>query len=169
MRDKIRQMYLDGYTTKEIAKELNKSEGSVKMFIRRNLKGFQKVHKKQMEIKKSISKTNKLDRIKQLYVQGLNAKEIANILDESHGSIRNTIHLNFKEFRKEHIKSRDLNKAIIKAVKRMNNSYMSDLSLLKQNRQSFKYDKNNNLEFDQENRANKPNDIPNKIYLKNIV
>jgi len=49
-------MYLDGYTTKEIAKELNKSEGSVKMFIRRNLKGFQKVHKKQMEIKKKYIK-----------------------------------------------------------------------------------------------------------------
>ena len=169
MRDNIREMYLAGYTVKEIAKELNKSEGSVKMFISRNLKGFEKVHKKQIEIKKSILKTNKLDRIKQLYVQGLNAKEIANILGESHGHIRNTINQNLKEFRKEHIKSRDLNKSIIKTVKRMNNSYMSDLSLLKQNRQSFKYDKNNNLEFDKENRESKPADIPNKIYMRNIV
>lgn len=169
MRDKIREMYLAGYTVKEIAKELDKSEGAVKMFIRRNVKGFEKVHKKQMEIKKSLLKTNRLDRIKQLYVQGLNAKEIANILGESHGHIRNTINLNFKEFRKEHVKSRDLNKAIIKTVKRTNNSYMSDLSLIKQNRQSFKYDKNNNLEFDQENRENKPADVPNKIYMRNIV
>ena len=169
MRDKIREMYLDGYTTKEIAKELNKSEGSVKMFIRRNLKGFEKIHKKQLEIKKCMLKTNRLDRIKTLYVKGFNAKEIANILNESHGHIRNTINLNFKEFRNEHIKARDLNKSILKTVRRMNNSYMSYLSLIKQNRQSFKYYKNDNLEFDKENRENKPADIPKKIYIRNII
>lgn len=169
MRDKIREMYLAGYTAKEIAKELNKSEGSVKMFISRNLKGFEKIHEKQIEIKKGLLKINKLERIKKLYLQGLNAKEIANILKDSHGYIRNIISENFKEFRKEHIKARDLNKSIIRAINRTNNNYMSDIALMKQNRQSFRYDKNGNLEFDEENRANKPNDLPKKIYIKNVI
>ncbi len=44
----------------------------------------------------------------------------------------------------------------------MNRQYMDDNSLLKMNRQSFNYDKNYNLIFDEE-RGKRPNDLPKKI------
>ena len=50
----------------------------------------------------------------------------------------------------------------------MNNSFISNSSLLKYNRQSYKYNKNNNLVFNEE-RGRKPIDLPKTYYVpKNL-
>lgn len=169
LKNKVRELYIKGYSAREIAEKLQKSEGSIKMFINRNFKDFKKVHEEQKKIREGLKKLNKFEFIKAKYIEGYNAKEIATILDESHGHIRNYISQNLKKYSFEHRKARDLNKNIKKVVRSMNNSFMSDASLLKQNRQSFKYDKNYNIEFDEETRSARPDDVPKKFYRRNSI
>lgn len=169
MRYKIRELYIKGYSAKEIADKLEKSESSVKMFISRNLKDFKKVHQEQLRIRKGIKKLNQFDFIKEKYLEGYNAKEISIILNLKHGYIRNYISENFRQYGHQHRKSRDLNKNIKKVVSSMANSYMSNSSLLRQNRQSYKYDKNDNIEFDETTRSARPADMPKKFYRKNSI
>ena len=169
MKNKIRELYIKGYSVKEIAVELKRSEGSVKMFITRNLKDFKKVHQEQLRIRKGIKKLSQFDFIKEKYLEGYNAKEIATMLNLKHGYIRNYISENFKQYGHKHRKARDLNKTIKKVVSSMANSYMSNSSLLRQNRQSYKYDKKGNIEFDETTRSARPSDMPKKFYRKNCI
>lgn len=168
MRSKIKQLYLEGYSAKEIAYKVCKTEVSVRKFISRNLKEFSKLHKEQLEIRQNKKKVASTEKIKQLYLKGYNAKEIADILNLSHGHIRNFISVNLRERSQEHRKSRDLNKSIIKSINNMNNSYISNAAFLKQNRQSYKYNKNNNLVFDEDTRGTRPTDVP-KTFYEDIV
>lgn len=170
MKDKIRELYIKGYSAKQISAELKKSEGSIKMFIKRNFKDFKKVHEEQKRIREGLKKLNESEYIKEKYVEGYNAKEIANILGKSHGHIRNYISKNLlKKYGFQHRKARDLNKDIKKAVRSFNNSFMSDSALLKQNRQSYKYDKNYNIEFNEDTRSARPDDAPKKYYRRNSI
>lgn len=169
MKNKVRELYIKGYSAKEIAVELNRKEGSIKMFINRNLKEFKKVHEEQSKIRKGLQKEDKFASIKDLYLKGYNAKEIAHMVKKSHGHIRNYISRNLSSYRFEHRKARDLNKSIIKAINTMNNSYMSDKSFLRLNRQSYNYDRKGNLEFDEVTRGTRPTDVPKKIYRKSSI
>ena len=169
MRTEIRNLYIDGYTAKEIAEILCRSECSVKKFISRNLKDFKKVHEKQKLLKKGLKKLDELEYIKQRYIEGYSSSEIAILLNKSYGYIRNYICENLTSYRREHRKSRSLNKEIKKVVASMANSYISDSAMLKQNRQSYNYDKNNNLEFDETTRSARPSGLPKKIYRRNFI
>lgn len=169
MKNRVRELYINGYSVKQIADELKKSEGSIKMFINRNLKDFKKVHEEQKRLRKGLERLDEFEYIKEKYIEGYNAKEIAIILDKSHGHIRNYISINLKEYGFKHRKARDLNREIKKVVRYMNNSFMSDSSLLKQNRQSYKYDKNFNIEFDEKTRSSRPGDAPKKYYRRNSI
>lgn len=169
MKNRVRELYIKGYSAKQIADELQKSESSIKMFINRNLKDFKKVHEEQKKIKEGLKKLDEFEFIKSKYIEGYNAKEIAMILGKSHGHIRNYISKNLKEYGFQHRKARDLNKEIKKVVRSMNNSFMSDSSLLKQNRQSYRYDRNYNIEFDEPTRSARPSDAPKKFYRRNSI
>lgn len=169
MKTRIKRLYLEGYTAKEIALAVNKSEGSVKMFIKRNLNEFKKLHKEQKELRACLDKQDQFNKIKELYLKGYNAKEIAKLLELSHGHIRNYISENLKGYGFEHRKARDLNKSIIKAINSTNNSYISNVSFLRQNRQSYKYDRNGNLAFDESTRGTRTIDVPKKFYKKNAI
>lgn len=169
MKDKVKELYLKGYSAKEIAVELKKSESSVKMFISRNLKEFNKLHKEQSKLKKDLVQLNEFESIKKLYLKGYNAKEIAKLRSVTHGYMRIYISQNLKEYGREHRKARDLNKTIRTVVSNMTNSYMSNSALLRQNRQSYRYDKNENIEFDESTRSAKPADAPKKFYRSNSI
>ncbi|MEF9991314.1 MAG: hypothetical protein RR835_02355 [Peptostreptococcaceae bacterium] len=169
MRNRIRELYITGYSVSEIAAELKRKEGSVKMFINRNLKDFKKVHDEQKRIREGLKKIDDFEFIKEKYIEGYNAKEIALILEKSHGYIRNYISKNLKEYGFKHRKARDLNNEIRKAVKSLNNSIMSNSAILKQNRQSYRYDKKYNIEFDEQSRSAKPDDMPKKFYRKSSI
>lgn len=169
MKNKIKELYLKGYSAREIADELEKKEGSIKMFINRNLKEFNKLHKEQSKLRKALQNLNEFEAIKELYLKGYNAKEIAMLRNVTHGYMRGYISQNLKKYSFEHRKARDLNKSIIKAINTMNNSYMSNQSFLRQNRQSYNYDKKGNLEFDEVTRGTRPTDVPKKIYRKSNI
>lgn len=165
MREKIKKLYLDGYSSKDIANEVGKSEPSIKKIINRNFKQFKEIHDKNQKIKKESNQNVLVKKIKELYLRGYNAKEIAGILGYSHGYIRNIISENLKEECVEHRKKRAFNNSIKKSINNLNNSYISNSALLKINRQSYKYNENNNLVFDEETRGKRPEDIP-KVYYK---
>lgn len=91
----------------------------------------------------------KKDRIKELYINGYNSKEISNITGFTQDSIKKCISRNFQEYKFIHRENRQIKKDSLKAINKMN-------------RQSFNYDKNYNLIFDEE-RGKRPNDLPKKI------
>ena len=113
------------------------------------------------------------NRVKELYIKGYNAKEISNILFEKNkvliksDTIQRCINRNFSDFKFQHRKARCLNRDIKKSIDIMNNSFISNRSLLKYNRQAYNYNKNGNLVFDIEN-GKKPMDIP-KTYYKELI
>lgn len=108
------------------------------------------------------------NKVKELYLKGYNAKEISNLLNEKHDTIRRCINRNFADLKFENRKARDLNKDMRRAVDNMNNSFISNSSLLKYNRQSYRYNKNGNLVFD-ERRGKRPADLPKTYYVpKNL-
>lgn len=112
------------------------------------------------------------DEVKELYVRGYNAKEIANILKNrgqiniKSDTVQRCINRNFYKLKSEHKKNRDINKDIKKSIDNMNNSFMSNSSLLKMNRQRYNYNKNGNLVFD-ESIGKRPYDLPKTYYIRN--
>lgn len=169
LKAKIKELYLLGHSSKQIADILGKKDATIRKFINRNLKEFDKLHEEKAKLIRANTKLDVKEKIKELYLKGYNAKEIAKMLQKSHGYIRNLISTNLRECSKDHRKARDLNKSIINAINSMNNSYISDASLLRQNRQSYKYDKNFNLVFDEESRSTRPHDVPKKFYRREAI
>ena len=88
------------------------------------------------------------NKVRELYVKGYNAKEISSILskikevDIKSDTVQRCINRNFSDLKLNHTKARNLNKDIKRSIDIMNNSFMSNSSLLKYNRQSYKYYKN---------------------------
>ena len=108
------------------------------------------------------------EEVKKLYLKGHNSKEISNILNEKHDTVRRCINRNFSYLKFEHRKARDLNRDIKRAVDNMNNSFISSSSLLKYNRQSYRYNRNGNIVFN-EDRGKRPVDLPKAYYvIKNL-
>lgn len=165
MKDKIKELYIGGYNSKEISLKVCKTESAIKQYISRNLKEFRNIHNENRNKRTLEAVSQKREQIKNLYLKGYNSKEISDIMCLSHGYIRNLISKHFREYRDEHKIIRDNNKSIKKAVKTMNNSYINNTALLKFNRQSYIYNKNNNLVFD-ESRGSRPEDLPKTFYKK---
>ena len=165
MREYIETLYLEGFTSREIALKTGKNEATIRKFISRNLRHLSKLHKEQLEIKRNAENLDKLEQIKFLYLKGFNAKEISIKLDLTHQYTRELIAQNLKDCRYEHRKQRSMNREIIKAIDNMNNSYIPNSSFLSWNRQSYDYNKNGNLVFN-EDRGSRPKDVPKTFYQK---
>ena len=160
------ELYIKGYNSNEIGNILGKNSNTIRSFINRNLKDFKKVNEEQRKIRNNLKKKDKVVSTKELYLKGYNAKEIAKILGMSHSLVRKYISQNLlREYGLEHRKTRELNKSIIKAVDNINNSYIPNSSFLSWNRQSYDYNKNGNLVFN-EDRGSRPKDVPKTFYQK---
>ena len=155
----IKDLYVVGYNAREIA---NKYE-NVQKYIQRNLKEFKEINKqnriKNEEYKKQIHK----EHIKILYTKGYNAKEIAELLVYTHSYMREYISKNLSEYKIEHKKNRVIKKEMIRAVDNMNNSYISNSAILEWNRQSYDYNENGNIVFNEKHGA-RPLDLPKTFY-----
>ena len=129
----------------------------------RNLKEFKEINKqnriKNEEYKKQIHK----EHIKILYTKGYNAKEIAELLVYTHSYMREYISKNLSEYKIEHKKNRVIKKEMIRAVDNMNNSYISNSAILEWNRQSYDYNENGNIVFNEKHGA-RPLDLPKTFY-----
>lgn len=161
LSEEIKRLYIDGCTVKEISEMLEVKQGSLKKFIQRNLKEYKYINIEN----KTVKKFKKYENIKRLYIKGYNAKEIADYLAFTHKYMREYISENLKVYRAEHIKNRNINKEIVKAVDNTNNSFMSNSSFLNWNRQSYDYNKNGNIVFN-EKRGSRVKDVPKTFFKK---
>lgn len=154
----VKSLYSEGYSFEEIANQLGKSEILIRKTVDENFEEI-KIERKAEE--KDIF----LGKIKSLYLKGYNAKEISEMIGYSHTRIRRLISQNFNDLLEEHYKAREYNSSVKKSINHTINSFISDSALLKINRQSYKYNKNYNLVFDEETRGKRTDDIP-KVYYR---
>ncbi|WP_343101983.1 hypothetical protein [Romboutsia sp. MSSM.1001216sp_RTP31141st1_G3_RTP31141_220114] len=169
MKETIRELYINGYNSNEIGNILGMNSNTIRSFINRNLKELKKVNEEQKKIRNDIKKNDKIVDIKKLYLKGYNAKEIAKMIGDSHSLVRKYISQNLlRKYGLEHRKTRELNKSIIRVVDNINNSYIPNRPFLNWNRQSYDYNKNGNLVFN-EKRGIRPKDAPKTFYKKNCM
>lgn len=116
--------------------------------------------------KKKLSRKEKLKKIGNLYEQGYSSKQIASILQATDCAIRQTIHRNFSHLKEVHESNKKLNHESRVLIEKRYKKFISDSALLKQNRQSYSYDKNYNLVFN-EQRGAIPNGLPSKYMRTN--
>lgn len=116
--------------------------------------------------KKKLSRKEKLKKIGNLYEQGYTSKQISSILEITDCSIRQTIHRNFSHLKEVHESNKKLNKESRSVIEKRCKKFISDSALLKQNRQSYNYDKNYNLVFN-EKRGAIPDGLPSKYMRTN--
>lgn len=113
------------------------------------------------------------EEVKELYLKGYNAKEIAKILKDrgqiniKSDTVQRCINRNFDTLKLEHRKNRNISKDIKKSIDNMNKSFMSNSALLKMNRQRYNYNKNGNLVFD-ESVGKRPYDLPKTYYIEKM-
>lgn len=158
--EELRKLYSEGYNAKEIADILNKNINMIKKCICRNCEDLKNLHKTNNENVVDI------ETVRRLYLKGYDSKEIADISNKDSNTVNLCIYRNCVDLKKIHKENQRIRKDTLKLLDRYNKTYINDSSLLKYNRQSYKNDKNNNLEFDS-SRGEKPYDIPEK-YKKNI-
>lgn len=95
------------------------------------------------------------------YRSGLTSKQISCIIKASDVAIRKCISRHFVEYKSEHEENRKLIKESNSIIEKTYKRFISDQALLKQNRQSYMYDENYNLIFDN-SRGEIPNGLPAK-------
>ncbi len=165
MKEKIKELYIKGYTSFEISDILNISNNTIRATVNRNLKDCRDIHNKNKSERDFLKKEELNNHIKSLYLKGYNAKEIAGFLKFNHKYMREYISENLKKYKLEHVKNRNINKSIMKSIDGMNNMYMANSSFLNWNRQSYDYNKNGNIVFN-ENRGARVKDVPKAFYKR---
>ena len=58
-KEKVKEMYLKGYSATDIAKRLNASLHATQKCIQRNMKGFKKIHNATKEFNKEVERVTK--------------------------------------------------------------------------------------------------------------
>lgn len=156
---KIKELYEEGYIAREIAEKLDERVDTIRYQIYKNFNESKNTHKL------NRIKNRPGDEIKNLYVKGYNISEISKILELDKNNVKMHVSRNLGPFKVQHEKSRKENEEIKKVVSKMSKSFISDQSLLKINRQSYNYNKNYDLVFN-ESRGERPFDLP-KRYKNN--
>lgn len=111
-------------------------------------------------------KSNK-EVIEILYKKGLSASEISERLGSiSVSSIQKYITRNFKHLRDIHKENRKTRQESLRILKEQEKRIISDSALLRYNRQSYNYDKDYNLVFN-EKRGAIPDGLPSKYMRTN--
>ena len=87
MDDKIKKLYMNGFTYIEIAKQLNTSEIKIKHIIDIRLNNYKELHLRNKLKRDNLYKSCNFD-IKDLYVVGYNAREIANKLGHKYENVQ---------------------------------------------------------------------------------
>lgn len=163
MKEKIKQLYLKGHNEKEIFSIINNNiylDKSLSFSIE-NIEKY--INAELVKYKKNY-KEMRSKRIKILYANGYNYKEISKLIKDNANTIKSFIFRNCKNERINHLYNRSENKYIKKAIDNMNNSYISDRSFLKQNRQAYNYNRNLNITFDEKANGVRTIDTPKTFY-----
>lgn len=105
--------------------------------------------------------------VKQLYVNGLNAAEIAKELKVNKYAVQKCIQRNFKDFNNLHVKNRKLlkyhEKQVMKATNYESKKYMSDKTFILKNRSIYKTNPNGDIVQRKDTDFVIPWDVPRKL------
>nr|WP_243147922.1 hypothetical protein [Clostridium botulinum]AIW54604.1 hypothetical protein [Clostridium botulinum]AIW54724.1 hypothetical protein [Clostridium botulinum]AIW54786.1 hypothetical protein [Clostridium botulinum]AIW54853.1 hypothetical protein [Clostridium botulinum] len=99
------------------------------------------------------------NKVKDLYVLGYIASEIADILKQKTDTVKKCISRNFKDYVSVHEERRNIKRDIRKAVRNDSNKYIGTAELIKWNRNSFSSNHKGDLVFDKNNGI-APIDLP---------
>lgn len=163
MKDIIKQLYLKGHNEKEIF-SIIKSNLYVDTEFNFKIENIEQYINKDLVKYKRNYRSMRLQRIKILYSNGYNYKEISKLIKDNTNTIKSFIFRNCQSERVNHLYNRRENKYIKKAIDNTNNSYISNSSLLKQNRQAYTYNKNLNITFDEKVNGVRTIDTPKTFY-----
>lgn len=86
--------------------------------------------------------------VKELYLQGYNAVNIALKMRCNSDTVRQCIHRNFKEFKNSHLANKIRNKEIDRITKHEAKQYMSDSTFIKKNRTIYKTNSDGDIIID---------------------
>nr|WP_312985698.1 hypothetical protein [Clostridioides sp.] len=152
---KIKTLYEEGYIPSEIACKIDEKVDTVRNQIYKNFKESRAIHLENREKRPN-------DKIKELYCKGYTISEISKILNVKRDNVKNHFYRNLTEYRSDHEEARKLNNEIKKLVQKECKNYISDHALLKINRQSYVYDKNNDLVYNDKRCGEIPSGLPRK-------
>lgn len=85
------------------------------------------------------------EKVKELYLQGLNFNQIAIVLNAKSETVRKCIQRNLKEFKKSHQAAKLRNKEVDRITKYESKQYMSDRTFILKNRSIYKTKSNGDI------------------------
>ena len=122
----IKNLYINGYTIKEIADILNLKADNVKKIIQNNFKDLKEEHEFQLNERRNID-------IRKLYINGYTIKEIADILNLKADNVKKIIQYNFKNLKHINEEKLLLRKEVEKVLNYENSRFIGDSQLVKKN------------------------------------
>lgn len=111
--------------------------------------------------------------IKQLYANGLNAAEIAQLLKKNKAGINKCIQRNFKSIKQLHLKNRRVlnhhKNDVKKILKYEGRQFMSDRAFVSKNRSIYETEKNGDIVLKKEFKNQVTWDTPRKLVNENKI
>ncbi|MBP3931688.1 MAG: DNA-binding response regulator [Peptostreptococcaceae bacterium] len=105
--------------------------------------------------------------VKQLYANGLNAREISEQLNENKSAVNKCIQRNFKDLKPIHLKNRKYLKFYEDEVKKItkyeSKQYMSDKTFILKNRSIYKTEKDGDIVLKKDIGCAVPWDVPRRL------
>lgn len=85
------------------------------------------------------------EKVKEYYLKGLNANQIARILKCKPPTVRKCIERNFKQFKQSNLATKLANKEVDRITRREAKRFMSDETFIKMNKSIYKTDHEGNI------------------------
>ena len=101
--------------------------------------------------------------VKEMYLNGYNANQIANSLNCKSDTVRQCIHRNLKEFRNSHLHEKIRRKEVDRITRRECKQWMSDKDFVKRNRSIYKTKENGDIVVKPEFKNILPFDVPRSL------
>ena len=109
------------------------------------------------------------EKVKELYLRGYKAFQIAIMLNCNASTVRQCIHRHMREFRKSHLAENMRCKEIDRITRREAKQYMSDKSFIEKNRSIYETDIDGNIVLKQEAKEIVSFDTPRRLTNENSI
>lgn len=109
------------------------------------------------------------EKVKELYLQGYNSANIANILNCKADAVRQCIHRNLKDLKNFHLVNKIRDKEIDRITKREAKQYMNDVTFIKKNRSIYKTNSDGDIVIDSNVNPVLSFDVPKRFKNENSV
>ena len=109
------------------------------------------------------------EKVKELYLQGYNSVNIANILNCKSDAVRQCIHRNLKDLKNFHLANKIRDKEIDRITKREAKQYMNNVTFIKKNRSIYKTNSDGDIVIDSNVNPVLSFDVPKRFKNENSV